>query len=67
MILATVFDFAVSSSVDAKVRHSSVCGRLHMIENFLKESSVIMLHTARSLIILSWAEIHLVTEGYDSS
>jgi len=66
-MLATVSAFSVSSSVDAKVRHSLVFGRLDTMENFLQQSSIVMSHTARSLIILSWAEIHSVTEGYDRS
>jgi len=38
-----------------------------MMYNFLQQSSIVMSHMARLLIILSWADIHSVTEGYDPS
>jgi hypothetical protein len=65
-MLATTSAFSVSSCVDSKCRHSSVFGRLGMMPNFLQQSSIVMSHTAWSLIILAGAEIQSVMAGYDS-
>ena len=53
MMLATMCVFSEISSVDANVRHSSVFGSVDMLDNVLQESSIVMSHTARSLIIVS--------------